>query len=123
VSELKLDPDTFAATNKPTPLGPPLPKGILGPPPKGSQIKLTLDAPTLVHFFVRRKGAPPPSHHRKRHGFNRQLAAGPNSIPFTGNLYGHKLRPGKYHLYARAVSSNSGRLFKRLSAPFTIVGG
>jgi 6-phosphogluconolactonase len=122
ISTFRLDPDTFAATNKPTPLGPPLPKGAFGTP-KGSQIKLTLDAPTLVHFFVRRNGAPPPSHHRKRHGFNRQLAAGANSIPFTANLYGHKLRPGKYHLYARAVSSNSGRRFKRLSTPFTLVGG
>jgi hypothetical protein len=123
VSGMQLDPDRFAASDKPTPLGPPLPKGILGPPPKGSAIELTLDAPALVHFFVRRKGAPPPSHHRKRHGFNRQLVAGPNSIPFTGNLYGHKLRPGKYTLFARPVSSNSGRRFKRVSAPFTIVAG
>jgi hypothetical protein len=122
VTELKLDPDTFAASNKDTPLGPPSPKGVLGTP-VGSHVSLALDAPTLVHFFVRRKGAPPPSPHRHRHGFNRNLKAGENTFAFTGKLYGKKLRPGKYTLFARPVSSSSGRRFKRVSAPFTIVGG
>jgi YVTN family beta-propeller protein len=114
ITDLHLDPDHFAPALKPTPLGPPLPKAQ-----GGSTIKLHLNASGFVHFFVRRKGAPPPNHHRQRHGFNRILAKGENSVRFTANLYGRALRPGKYRLYARPVAL-SGRRFKRVSAPFVI---
>jgi YVTN family beta-propeller protein len=114
VTNLRLGPEKFTPSLKPTPLGPPLPKSK-----GGSTIMLHLNVSTFVHFFVRRNGAPPPSRHRRRHGFNRILAAGNDSVSFTGTLYGKALRPGHYRLYARAVS-HSGRRFKRVSAPFVI---
>jgi hypothetical protein len=120
VAKLRLAPDRFAAASQGTPLGPPLPKSKASSVPRGSKIKLKLDSAALVHFFVRRRGAPSPSTPRRRHGFNRHLKAGNDSFRFTGKLYGKPLRAGRYHLYARVVSP-SGRRFKRVSAPFTIV--
>jgi len=121
LGDFRLDPERFAVAKGNTPIGPPLPKAAKTP--RGSTIELTLNAAALVHFRVERQRAqPPPPSSRKRRGFNRDLDAGPNSIPFTGRLYGRALRPGHYLLFARPIG-DAGRTYPRLSAPFVIVAG
>jgi len=120
VENFRLDPQRFQVKDMNTPIGPPLPK-IAEEAPRGSTIKLTLNTDALIHFSVARPGSPP-RHNPHRHGFNRDVQAGHNSVPFTGKLYGKALRPGHFQLYARAVG-DSGARFKRASAPFTIVAG
>ncbi len=122
IENFRLDPRRFEVKQMNTPPGPRLPKvARRSKVQRGSTIKLRLNTASLVHFRVARPGSPP-RHNARRHGFNRNLEAGHNSVAFTGKLYGKALRPGHYELYARPVG-DSGRRFARVSAPFTIVAG
>lgn len=97
ITGLELDPRSFPASSRPTPLE----------RPKGSAIRLGLSTAATVTFRVRHAnhagmGGPPPKHTRT---FKRDLGAGQSSVPFSGTIGGFTLKPGRYRLTARARDS------------------
>jgi hypothetical protein len=121
VSALRLDPDSFAASSRPTGLGPPTPKRGT----TGTDIRFTLSADALVRFSIRRvrRGPKIPHAFSHPHTFNRDLHAGEQSVHFTGTLDRRTLHSGRYRLYVRAIDTSTGYRSPKVSAAFTIVGG
>ncbi len=121
VSALHLAPASFAASSKPTGLGPPSPKRGT----TGTDIRFTLSADALVRFSIRpvRRGPKAPHAFKHPHTFNRDLHAGEQSIHFTGTLNRRTLHPAKYRLHVRAIDTTTGYRSPKVSAAFTILGG
>jgi YVTN family beta-propeller protein len=121
VSKLRLAPDSFVASSKPTGYGAP----TLAPKRStGTDIRFRLSAGALVHFSIRhvprQRNASGP---KVPHAFNRRLHAGKQSVHFTGTLDHHTLHPGNYTLYARAIDTATGYRSRKVSAAFTVLGG
>jgi hypothetical protein len=119
VTKLHLLRDTFTASHKPTPLGPPTPKQGTG-----TEISFSLNEAALVHFSIRHlPRRPNPSGPKVPHTFNRRLGAGKQSVRFSGTLDHHTLHPGGYELFARAVDEASGYRSPKVSAKFAVLRG
>jgi 6-phosphogluconolactonase (cycloisomerase 2 family) len=107
ISRLAVTPRKFRASGRPTSLE----------RRRGAHIKITLSEDASVRFRVRRDppdrtGGPPP---RSPRVFDRQLAAGSNSVAFTGKLGKKKLKPRRYTLTARATDADGLRSAKTVT--------
>jgi hypothetical protein len=117
ISELRLAPASFVATNAKTPVG------ASASAAGGTTIRFNLSAPATVRFTMLRdprRREQPGRRGSPAHKLVRSLGAGPQAVRFSGRLANRILPPASYRLYAVATDS-AGTRSEPASAPFRIL--